>query len=116
MPQMRRCTNCNKTIRIPDSAAGKHVRCPACRTEFAVAKSPVLEAAGVQRSEVRSQRSEVRGQESGVRSQGSGVRSPESGVRDQKSEVRGQKSEVGSTGEPMPVAAKEKPRTPAIST
>ena len=45
MPQMRRCPNCNKTIRIPDSAVGKQVRCPACRAEFAIAKNPVLEPA-----------------------------------------------------------------------
>jgi serine/threonine protein kinase len=45
MPQMRRCPHCNKTIRIPDSAAGKQVRCPSCRKEFAVAKNPVLEPA-----------------------------------------------------------------------
>src|SRR5439155_9074760 len=47
MPQTRRCPHCNKTIRIPDSAAGKQVRCPGCRKEFAVAKNPVLEPAVV---------------------------------------------------------------------
>jgi hypothetical protein len=47
MAQVIRCPRCSKTLRIPDSAAGKHVRCPACRKEFAVAKNlaPELAAA-----------------------------------------------------------------------
>src|SRR5437016_9501381 len=31
MPQVMRCPHCSKLIRIPDSAAGKHIRCPACK-------------------------------------------------------------------------------------
>jgi len=34
------CSNCQKTLRVPDKAAGKNVRCPACQT---VLKIPPME-------------------------------------------------------------------------
>ncbi len=45
MPHVTRCPHCRKTIRIPESAAGRHVRCPSCKNELTVGKNLSLEAA-----------------------------------------------------------------------
>jgi phage FluMu protein Com len=36
MPISMTCSNCNKTLKVPDDLAGKKVRCPACKTVLAV--------------------------------------------------------------------------------
>jgi hypothetical protein len=36
MSQVTHCIQCRKTIQVPDSAAGRHVRCPACKLEYKV--------------------------------------------------------------------------------
>jgi LSD1 subclass zinc finger protein len=36
MPFMLKCTNCRKSLSVPDDAAGKKVRCPACQEIIAV--------------------------------------------------------------------------------
>lgn len=47
MPQVTRCPHCRKTIRIPDSAAGRQVRCPSCKKEIAVGQNLSLAPAAL---------------------------------------------------------------------
>lgn len=37
MPVLRDCPSCGRQLRLPDDAAGRHVRCPACNKTFAAA-------------------------------------------------------------------------------
>src|SRR5262245_57526424 len=34
MPQVTRCPHCQKSLQIPDDAAGKPIRCPLCKQVF----------------------------------------------------------------------------------
>src|SRR2546423_610715 len=36
MPLRLTCPGCKRTVSVPDEAAGKTVRCPACKTPFVV--------------------------------------------------------------------------------
>ena len=49
MPQVIRCPHCQKSMQVPDNAAGKTVRCPNCQKPFGVpgAAPPQPVAAGV---------------------------------------------------------------------
>ena len=48
MPQVIRCPHCQRSMQVPDNAAGKTVRCPVCQKPFGVpAATPVPVAAGV---------------------------------------------------------------------
>src|SRR5581483_7253186 len=44
MPYVIRCPHCQKSMQVPDSAAGKRVACPACKQAFVV---PALQPAAV---------------------------------------------------------------------
>ena len=41
MPQVIRCPHCQKQMGVPDNAAGKNVRCPACNKPCVRLISPV---------------------------------------------------------------------------
>src|SRR5262245_37710648 len=48
MPQVIRCPHCQKSMQVPDNAAGKTVRCPSCQKPFGVpGAAPQPVAAGV---------------------------------------------------------------------
>jgi predicted Zn finger-like uncharacterized protein len=47
MPQVIRCPHCSKVIQVPDEAAGRQVRCPACKQVFAVRAAPARQPAAV---------------------------------------------------------------------
>src|SRR5262245_15765402 len=40
MPLGTRCPHCQKSMQVPDNAAGRNVRCPACRNPFTVPAGP----------------------------------------------------------------------------
>src|SRR5207302_10332005 len=48
MPQVIRCPHCQRSMQVPDNAAGKTVRCPVCQKPFMVpAANPKPNGAGV---------------------------------------------------------------------
>src|SRR5262245_42112988 len=99
------CPECERTLNVPDSALGKRVRCPACKSPFVAAEedgedsgevqAPRSASAGRFKQEPSGQRGEG---DAGRRALRKGSRDDDSGAEDDEPAPRRKKRSVKKSG------------------